>query len=140
MSNATDCIFCKIGAREIPCASVWESDDAIAFLDVNPLAEGHTLLIPKRHFADLRDIPPDLLGRMITMAPLLSRAIMSASNASGMNLLQNTGASAGQAVFHVHFHFIPRKADDGLGFRWNVGAYSEGRADEIRDAIRAQTA
>ena len=138
MSNDTNCIFCKIGSGRIPAARVWESEDAIAFLDVNPLADGHTLLIPKQHFTDLRDVPGELLGRILGEAPALAKAVMNAVGATGINLLQNSGASAGQAVFHVHFHLIPRTADDGLGFRWNAGSYPPQRAEEILAAIKAQ--
>jgi len=112
----------------------------MAFLDVNPLAPGHTLLIPKAHFADIRDVPGDLLGRILCAATPLTRAIMSATGATGLNLLQNTGAVAGQAVFHIHFHLIPRKDGDGLGFRWNAGSYDAGRIDELLGAIKAELA
>lgn len=136
MSNTSDCIFCKIASGEIPAKRVWESDEAIAFLDVSPLAEGHTLLIPRQHFTDMRDVPVEQLARLVAQGPALTAALMKATGATGVNMLQNTGASAGQAVFHIHFHFIPRSEDDGLGFRWNAGSYSPGRADEVLDAIR----
>lgn len=137
MSNSSDCIFCKIASGQIPSARVMESDDAVAFLDVNPLAEGHTLLIPRRHFTDLRDVPADLLARILASAPILVDALMKATGATGVNVLQNTGTSAGQAVFHLHFHFIPRTDGDSLGFRWNAGSYPPGRADEVLAAVRA---
>lgn len=141
MSDASsDCIFCKIAAGKIPAACVWESEDALAFLDVNPLAEGHTLLIPRRHYHDIRDMPGDGFAALMTQAPRLADALMKATNADGVNVLQNTGAAAGQAVFHLHIHFIPRRDGDKLGFRWNAGSYSDGRADQVLGAIRAALA
>ncbi|MCB9852467.1 MAG: HIT family protein [Phycisphaerales bacterium] len=137
MADHSDCIFCKIASGKIPSARVWSSDDAVAFLDVSPLAEGHTLLIPRRHFTDLRDVPADVLARILSVAPKLVGALMNATGATGVNVLQNTGASAGQAVFHLHFHFIPRVEGDGLGFRWNAGSYPSGRADEVLAAVTA---
>ena len=113
-----DCIFCQIVAGKIPCARVYEDDHALAFLDISPLAEGHTLVIPKRHAPDLFSIAP---AEMAALAPVLSkvgRAICQAVVAPALNLLAANGKEAGQIVFHVHFHLIPRRAGDGLGFRW----------------------
>ncbi len=135
MARDADCIFCRIAAGSIPAHRIWESPAAVAFLDVNPLAEGHVLLIPRDHFRDLRDLPVDTAKEVLSAAPALCDAVMRATGATGVNFLQNTGASSGQAVFHVHFHFIPRSEGDGLGYRWNAGQYPAGRADEIREAL-----
>ncbi len=131
----SNCVFCKIARGEIPATKVYEDDRVIAFLDIGPLAEGHTLLIPKRHFGDIRDADGDILADLLRIVPRLARAIMQATGASGLNLLQNTGASSGQAVFHLHFHLIPRIEGDRLGFRWNAGKYAEGRAEHCRKKI-----
>lgn len=130
-----DCIFCKIVAGDIPVLRVWESDDCLAFLDAGPLAEGHTLLIPKQHHRDIRDIPADALTAVTRNLPPLAAAVLRATGATGLNVLQNTGASSGQAVFHLHFHLIPRVESDGLGFRWNAGTYDAGRAEAIQSRI-----
>ncbi|MCA9256254.1 MAG: HIT family protein [Phycisphaerales bacterium] len=137
MANDSNCIFCKIASGEIPAAVVWSSDAAVAFLDVNPLAEGHTLLIPRVHCADLRDCPAQQLADLMAPLPKLVDALMKATGATGVNVLQNTGASAGQAVFHLHVHLIPRIDDDNLGYRWNAGSYTTGRADETLAALKA---
>lgn len=131
----SNCVFCRIASGEIPSTKVYEDDSVIAFLDIGPLAEGHTLLIPKRHYMDIRDADGDVLAEMLKVVPRLARAIMQATGASGLNLLQNTGASSGQAVFHLHFHMIPRIEGDRLGFRWNAGVYPEGRAEHCRAKI-----
>lgn len=124
--SENSCIFCKIAAGAISALRVFESPDAVAFLDIAPLAPGHTLLIPRQHFQSILDVPPDVLGRLVGHLPLLARAVMKVSGATGLNVLQNTGESSGQAVFHLHFHLIPRNEEDRLGFRWNAGAYGPG--------------
>jgi len=138
MAAATDCIFCKIAEGVIPAHRVWESDRAFAFLDINPLAAGHTLLIPKTHAVDIRDIDPESAAYLFLQAPKLATAVQQATGADGVNILQNTGAAAGQAVFHLHIHFIPRFEGDGLGFRWNAGNYGAGEAEAMLAKIQAQ--
>lgn len=127
-----NCIFCKIVQGSIPCLKIWEDSHALAFLDVGPLADGHVLLIPKDHYPDIRDISSDALGKLLAPLPRLTQAVMRVTKASGMNVLQNTGRSSGQAVFHLHFHLIPRVEHDGLGYRWNAGSYQGARGEELR--------
>lgn len=129
------CIFCRIVAGQIPALKIFEDDRALAFLDIGPLADGHVLLIPKDHHRDLRDLPPETLAVISVHLPRLATAVMQATSATGLNLLQNNGASSGQAVFHVHFHLIPRRDGDKLGYRWNAGAYAAGAADAWRQRI-----
>ena len=136
--SAANCIFCKIASGAIPCTKVFEDDDCLAFLDIGPLASGHTLLIPKKHFTDLTDLDPALLSRISNHFPKIGDAVLKATGATGLSLLQNSGASSGQAVFHVHFHFIPRCEGDGLGYRWNAGKYQPGEAQAVQNAIVAQ--
>jgi histidine triad (HIT) family protein len=136
--GAPDCIFCKIVTGETPCLRVLETPVSLAFLDISPLAPGHTLLIPKQHCENILDVPKDVLESLSAQLPGLAGAVLEATGASGLNVLQNTGRSSGQAVFHLHFHLIPRRQDDGLGFRWNTGAYAEGEADAMRSKIRSE--
>lgn len=124
--SENNCIFCRIASGAIPALRVFESPDAIAFLDIAPLAPGHTLLIPRDHHDSLLDVPADVVGRLTSHLPKIAGAIMKVTGATGMNLLQNTGESSGQAVFHLHFHLIPRHENDRLGYRWNAGAYGTG--------------
>ncbi len=137
---ADDCVFCKIADGRIPAHRVWENDACLAFLDIAPLARGHTLLISKKHFRDIRDVSPDGLAELTRELPRLAGAIMRATGAPGLNVLQNTGESAGQAVFHLHFHLIPRTQGDGLGFRWGSRSYREGEAQEALEALHAALA
>ncbi|UCE58824.1 MAG: HIT family protein [Phycisphaerales bacterium] len=140
MTRATDCIFCKIVAVEIPAAVVFENDSIFAFLDVGPLAEGHLLVIPRDHYANLVELPSSLCAQIGSLIPKLGRVLLDVTAAEGFNLLANQGRVAGQVVPHVHFHLIPRVADDQLGYRWNAGEYPPGRSEELAAAYQAALA
>lgn len=129
---AADCIFCKIAAGQIPATTFFTSDDALAFLDIAPLAPGHALLIPRAHYARLGDMPAEAAAGLAAHLPRLVQAILGATGAAGVNILQNNGRAAGQVVDHVHFHLIPRSEGDRLGYRWNAGKYAPGQADELQ--------
>ena len=116
-----NCIFCKIVAGQIPCYQLYEDARAIAFLDIGPLARGHCLIVPKAHYEALDQTPDALVAACAALAPRLARAVLAATGTHAWNLLQNNGRIAGQAVAHIHFHIIPRVADDGLGYRWPAG-------------------
>ena len=111
-------IFSKIVAGTIPCHRVYEDAHVLAFLDVNPLAEGHTLVIPKRPVERFEDLTPDEAAALARALGPIARKVLSVTGAEGYNLLQNNGGVSGQVVMHVHFHIIPRRAGDGLGYRW----------------------
>ena len=132
-----DCIFCKIVAGEIPAAKVLEDDACIAFLDIGPLADGHVLLIPKRHCVTLDEMPPDDAGAMLRNLPALVKAVQAATGCEGVNILQNNGRVAHQVVMHVHVHVIPRRAGDAFHFNWPAGSYPAGRMEELAEAIRS---
>jgi len=132
---AAECIFCKIIAGEIPSLKVHEDAECIAILDIGPLADGHTLLVPKQHFSRILDVPPPIVAAVASQLPRLAAAILHATGAEGLNVLQNNGAAAGQVVEHVHIHLIPRRGGDRLGFRWNAGKYPPGRGEELSRKI-----
>ena len=132
-----DCIFCKIAGGAIPSATIRTTDSYLAFLDIAPLAEGHTLVIPKSHFSTVNEMDGPTWSAVVRELPAIAAAVVKATGAEGWNLLQNNGRSAGQVVPHVHFHIIPRHPHDGLGFRWNAGTYSPGREEEIRTSIQS---
>lgn len=134
--SASSCIFCKIVDGSIPAMRVLDTPGALGFLDVGPLAPGHCLLIPKRHCGSILDIAPEDVAELASHLPRLARAVMRANNATGLNILQNTGESSGQAVFHLHFHLIPRVDGDRLGYRWNAGAYEAGEGERLQARIK----
>jgi histidine triad (HIT) family protein len=123
-------------AGQIPVAKVYEDDVVLAFLDIGPLSDGHTLVIPKRHFEKLQDCPADLLGQVCSRLGKLAGAVAAAMNCDGYNVLCNNGRAAGQLIEHLHFHIIPRNAGDGVFNRWPAYKYEDGKAGEIADKIR----
>ena len=124
-------IFSKILRGEIPCHRVYEDDLVFAFLDINPLSPGHTLVIPKEPAATVDKLSDDSAAAIGRVLPRLCRAVLQATGATEYNILQNHGPGALQAVFHVHFHIIPTLADGrGLGVGWKPGKLdgNEGKA------------
>lgn len=132
------CIFCKIIAGQIPCHKLYEDDRVLAFLDIGPLSSGHCLIIPKEHYITIDQMPADLASACATILPQLSKAIITATGATGWNVLQNNGAIAGQEVGHVHFHIIPRAGGDGLGYRWLAGTLDGDIAKRLVTAITSE--
>ncbi len=130
-AQQTDCIFCKIIQHQIPATIIFDDSHAIAFLDVNPLASGHILVVPKDHVEQLIDLPDIIAASIGSVLPKLGRALVQVTGASGFNVLQNNGEVAGQVVPHVHFHLIPRSTDDSLGYRWNAGTYNDDQMDQL---------
>jgi histidine triad (HIT) family protein len=117
--SMADTIFSKIIAGEIPCHRVYEDDKVLAFLDINPLSRGHTLVIPKEQAVTIDQLSDESAAAVGRVLPRLSRAVLRATGATAFNILQNNGVDAHQAVMHVHFHIIPRYADGaGLGIGW----------------------
>lgn len=104
-----NCIFCAIAAGEIPCRRIYEDDETIAFLDINPCSEGHTLVIPKRHWRDLTDAPDEAVAAVMARVRKIAAHLREALPCDGFNILQNNGAAAGQSVGHLHFHIVPRR-------------------------------
>jgi len=129
-------IFTKILAGEIPCHRVYEDDKVLAFLDINPLSRGHVLIIPKEPAETLDQLSEDSAAAIGRVLPRLSRAVMAATGARHYNVLQNNGAPAHQAVFHVHFHIIPKLDDSGLGIDWPAGKLVDGA--QLAQAIAAK--
>lgn len=134
--SADDCIFCKIAEGRIPAEKVYEDDFVVAFLDIGPLSDGHTLVIPKQHFEKLHECPPDLLERLGPCIGRVAKAVFAAMTPDGYNVLCNTGKAAGQAVGHVHFHIIPRMTGDGVFNRWPAYSYEQGKVEKLAAKIR----
>jgi len=132
---SSDCVFCKIVADEIPSSRVYEDDTKIAFMDIQPARPGHVLLVPRKHYDRLTDMPGEETGELLTALPRLAAAVVKAVEADGFNVFQSNGACAGQVVPHVHFHIIPRHDDDGLRFHLKSGSAEKGDIEEIRKRI-----
>jgi len=134
----TDCLFCKIVRGEIPCAKLFETPEVLAFLDIAPIRPGHALVIPKLHAPSLWELPDAMGGQLLSAFKLVGRAVAAATKATGVNVVMNNGASAGQIVLHAHFHLIPRLEDDGLA-PWTGAPYPDAQAmARMAEAIRNQ--
>lgn len=129
------CLFCKIIAGDIPSVFVGEDQHTFAFMDINPATRGHALVVPKQHYRDLLEIPPDELARVAASAQRVAAGVTAKLGADGVNLLNSCGQAAWQTVFHFHIHVIPRYADDpirdSLRLPWVPAA---GDLDDIRAA------
>ncbi|HEX9413203.1 MAG TPA: HIT family protein [Ktedonobacterales bacterium] len=125
---ADSCVFCRIIAGDTPASVVYRDDDTLAFMDIQPVNPGHTLVIPRPHVASIRDLDAALSARVWAVATQIARALPSAGiRLDGLNLFLADGAEAGQEVFHVHLHVIPRFAGDGFGLR--VGPHNRQLAE-----------
>lgn len=115
MSRDPSCIFCAIAAGDAPALFVYEGDTVMAFLDINPLAEGHTLVVPRDHARHLSDLDPDTGREMFAVAQRVAAAQRASGiPCDGVNLFLSDGAAAGQEVMHCHLHVVPRAAGDGI--------------------------
>ncbi|HSW46367.1 MAG TPA: HIT family protein [Phycisphaerae bacterium] len=135
--SAADCVFCRILAGQIPALRVFENEDILAFLDIGPLAEGHCLVIPKKHHVLLSDMSDDEVAAVTRHLPRLTRAVMKGVGVEGCNVLVNVGRVASQEVPHVHWHVIPRRPADGLGYRWDASKYPPGRGEQVAAQVAA---
>jgi histidine triad (HIT) family protein len=136
----SDCIFCKIIAGDIPSTKYYEDDQFLAFMDINPLTRGHSLLIPKAHHATIHDMPEELLQALILRAQRLSKVLVDGLGAKGINLMQSNGRAANQIIDHFHMHLIPRyEPMDIKGMAWELipGDMEDiaKAADEIKAAL-----
>ena len=140
-------IFDRILSGEIPCHRLYEDEHVLAFLDVGPLSAGHTLVIPKERAAKLDQLSDEAAAAIGRVLPRLCRALVAATGVEDYNVLQNNGAAAHQAVFHVHFHIIPKPVvtkpgaapaaggGPGLGIEWPAGKLDAATAERLRARI-----
>lgn len=123
-----NCIFCKILSGEIPSTAVYEDDFFKAILDVNPAARGHVIILPKNHAANIFELPDEDASKIMIVAKKIATAIKKTYNCDGVNILQNNGEAAGQTVFHLHVHVIPRFEGDSVNVGWKQGEMPEDMA------------
>lgn len=129
------CIFCRIAAGEIPSATVYEDDLFRAILDIAPAHKGHVIILPKVHADDLLSAPEEVAARLLPVAQKVAVALKKTVHCDGVNILQNNGTAAGQTVFHLHMHVIPRFDGDGILPTWPQGAYADGEAAALAASI-----
>ena len=125
------CVFCDIVSGVAPASIVYEDDLVAAFLDLYPVNPGHTLVIPKRHVADLQSCSSGVMGELFVRAQGVASAVVRATGATGFNVWTANGADAGQEIFHLHLHVLPRFRDDEFGLRFPKGYPRESSRDEL---------
>lgn len=132
-----NCIFCKIANGEIPSATVYEDQEFRAILDLGPASKGHALILPKNHFKDICDVDEATAGKLFPLAAKIGAAMKEGLGADGFNVVQNNGSSAGQTVFHLHVHVIPRYEGGPAIVSWTPGQTESDELAQTADKIKA---
>ena len=130
------CIFCKIVDGQIPSTTIFEDENVKVILDIAPAAKGHAILLVKQHVANIFELDAEIAGKVFSVVTKVAKALKEELGCDGMNILQNNGAVAGQTVFHLHIHFIPRWKNDSIQIKWTPGSYADGEAAEFAKAVR----
>lgn len=132
-----ECIFCKILDGDIPSFKLYEDEATFAFMDINPLHDGHALIIPKDHHANIFETPPETLAAVIQTTQRIARAVQASVAPDGINILQANGHGAAQSVFHIHFHVVPRKNGDDARLNWGLTPGDMDQIAAVAEKIRA---
>lgn len=130
-----DCLFCKIVNKEIPADIIYEDTDTLAFLDIRPINPGHTLVIPKKHFELCLKTPNETLAAVMRTVKKITPSILKTVGAEAFNLGVNCGRTAGQVIFHTHFHIMPRFPNDGYEM-WHGKAVAKSELDQLTQKVR----
>jgi histidine triad (HIT) family protein len=133
-----ECIFCNIVEHKAEAEVIYENNNVLSFLDINPVNFGHTLVITKKHYGDFISVPKNELSHMIKAVQTISGVIKTKLKCDGFNIVINNGIAAGQTVKHFHFHIIPRFHNDDFRFKLNLKKYSDNLMKEYADKIRAE--
>jgi histidine triad (HIT) family protein len=136
----SDCVFCKIRDGQLPAMKVWEDEQTLCFMDINPLTPGHCLVVSKPHAATIFDATEEDLQAAVTTTKRVAMALLQALKPDGLNLLQANGAAAFQSVPHFHFHLIPRWTKDGKGFDWPPTPGDRAQIVKIGEKVRTALA
>ena len=132
------CIFCKLAAGEIPSNTLYEDEDFRVIMDISPAVKGHAIVLPKQHMQDLLTINSETAKKALFVVSKAANAVKAALGCDGINILQNNGEAAGQSVFHLHFHILPRYHGDHFSIPWEPLSYEEGEAEATAEKIRAK--
>ncbi len=136
MTFDESCIFCKIVRKQAPSSIIYEDETVMVFLDIRPLNMGHTLVIPKAHYVDIFDIPETLLSQVHRVSKQISFAIKKATNADGISIIQQNGKAAGQDIFHLHVHVVPRFEGQKLPHFNDLKEVERTKLDEMAKKIQ----
>lgn len=135
MLSDANCVFCKIVASQIPSFKLYEDAETLAFLDINPVHDGHALVITKSHYPTVFEIAPEAFAAVARATVKVAKAVFTAVTPDGLNLVQSNGAGAAQSVPHFHVHVLPRRMNDGLLVNWALKPGDMSRLAEIAERI-----
>lgn len=130
-----NCIFCKIANGEIPSKTLYEDDMFRVIMDISPASKGHSLILPKKHFANIYELDNETACEALVLAKRMASVMTEALGCDGFNILQNNGEAAGQTVFHFHIHLIPRYENDGVGLDMEGKGEPSYSLDDVQAAI-----
>lgn len=133
-----NCIFCKIANGGIPSATVYEDEDFRVILDLGPASRGHALILPKEHFKDICEVDEKTAAKILPLAARIGSAMKSGLGATGFNVVQNNGTSAGQTVFHLHVHVIPRYEGGPAMVSWTPGSEEPDALQQTAELLRRE--
>ena len=133
----SDCIFCKIIEGEIPSFKLYEDDETLSFMDINPASEGHALVIPKEHATNVHAVSDAAISATVRTAKKVASAVEATLNPDGINLVQCNGAAAAQSIFHFHMHVLPRSEGDDLKLNWGLKPGDMDAIGGLAERIRA---
>ena len=133
----SDCIFCKIANGEIPSKTLYEDDSFRVILDISPASKGHAIILPKNHASNIYELSNEDAGKIMIVAKKVATVLKEVLSCDGMNILQNNGETAGQTVFHLHVHLIPRYKNDDVTIHWMAGKEGNTLEDTIVEKIQA---
>lgn len=131
-----NCIFCKIANGDIPSATVYEDDEFRVILDLGPASKGHALILPKSHYRDICDADEGIAAKLFPLAARIGEAMKQRLGASGFNVVQNNGTCAGQTVFHLHVHVIPRYENGPAMVTWEPGKSDAEELAEVAEILK----
>jgi histidine triad (HIT) family protein len=134
----TTCVFCKIVQREATASIVWEDDKVLVFLDIRPLNEGHTLVIPKEHYENIYETPDDIIAYIYRIVKQTAVIVKNATKADGITIIQQNGHAAGQEIFHLHVHVVPRYEGQKLPRFTDIPSAPREKLDAMAKRLREQ--
>ena len=132
-----DCIFCKLANGVFDTNTLYEDEEFRVIFDASPATKGHVLILPKEHYADVFELPEETASKIYVLAKKIATVLKDVTGCDGVNILQNNGEAAGQTVFHLHMHVIPRYNDGEDIIRWNPGEVNQKLVDEISEKAKA---
>jgi histidine triad (HIT) family protein len=132
------CIFCKIAQRQAQASIIYEDDKVLAFLDIRPLNEGHTLIIPKEHYENVYDVPDDLIAHIHRIGKRTAIIVKNVTGADGITIIQQNGHAAGQEVFHLHIHVVPRYEGQKLPKFTDIPNASREQLNEMAERLKTE--